>query len=73
MHVELVGFPENTWCEIDPVSSRDDYHNDGHGMSTNDSGYAVTDQFAYSGPGDSIFVVVTLPDGSTVQSRTIVW
>jgi hypothetical protein len=73
MHVELIGFPEDTWCEVDPFSSHDGYYNEGHGTQTNDSGYAVIDQFAYSGPDDSVYVVVTLPDGSTFQSETIVW
>jgi hypothetical protein len=73
MHVELVGFPPNTWCEIDPFSSRAGYYNEGHGTSTDGSGFADIDRFAYSGPGDSVWVVVTLPDGSTFESEHIVW
>jgi Fibronectin type III domain len=73
MHVELVGFAPNTSYHIQPFSSHDGYHNDGHRTSTDDSGFADINEFAYSGPGDSVWVVVTLPDGSTMQSDPIVW
>jgi hypothetical protein len=73
MHVELVGFAPNTSHHIQPFSSHDGYHNDGHRTSTDDNGFADINQFAYSGPGDSVWVVVTLPDGSTMQSPTIAW
>jgi hypothetical protein len=77
MHVELTGFAAETAYHIQPFTNgNDDYYNEGHTTTTDESGFAVIDEFAFAGTGDSVWVVVTLDsDRGTVvaQSEPYVW
>jgi hypothetical protein len=72
MHVELVGFAPDTSYDIQPHSSHPDYSNPGHGTPTDVNGNAVIDEFAYTGPGDTVWVTTTF-EGNPIESEHIGW
>jgi hypothetical protein len=75
MHVELTGFAPGTDYHVQPFSSVP-YENGGHTTRTNDTGFADIDEFAYSGPGDSVWVVVRLGSSGgpvVAESEHITW
>jgi hypothetical protein len=76
MHVELTGLLPGTAYHIQPFSTNETYHNDGHTTTAEADGTADIDEFAYAGVGESVWVVVTLDsDRDTVlaTSERIVW
>ncbi|HEX6358163.1 fibronectin type III domain-containing protein [Actinophytocola sp.] len=73
MYVELIGFAPNTFYDVEVYSSDPGYENTGHGTTTDANGYADFNQFAYSGQGDTVWVDVTLPNGTVVRSANLEW
>jgi hypothetical protein len=72
MHVELVGFPPNAQIFVDPQSTEPGYSNEGHTFTTDANGYAVDNQFAYAGIGETVHVNADL-DGETIRSNDVYW
>lgn len=72
MHIELSGFPPNTNVTLEPHSTEEGYSNR-HPTVTNDEGEVVTNRFAYAGVGHTVYVTVTMDDGTVYTSNSIVW
>lgn len=72
MHVELVGFPPNTDIFVDPQSTDPSYQNEGYTFRTDANGYAVDNQFAYAGVGETVHVNADL-DGEQIRSNDVYW
>jgi hypothetical protein len=73
MHVELVGLLPNTHYDLMPHSTAPTYSNPGGDCTTDDTGYCVTDQFAYHEAGDTVWVTATGPDGVELRSNDLFW
>lgn len=74
MHVVLTGFEPHTPYRVMPYNNADDgYTNPGHTVTTDANGNETIDQFAYTGPGETVWVEVVLPDGTPIRSNTVVW
>ncbi|MFL6120997.1 fibronectin type III domain-containing protein [Actinophytocola sp.] len=73
MHVELHGMRPNTQYHLQPFSDDAAYSNPGGECTTDGSGYCETDQFAYSGVGHTVWIVVTDPGGVDTRSNDYVW
>ena len=74
MHVELIGLAPNTAYDLMPDSTDTLYENPGYTITTDDSGYGVTDQFAYHGVGNTVWVTATSQaDGSVTRSNDLPW
>jgi hypothetical protein len=72
MHVELIGFPPNADIFVDPHSTDPTYSNEGHTFHTDANGYAVDDQFAYAGVGNTVHVNADL-NGKPIRSNDVYW
>jgi hypothetical protein len=72
MHVVLNHMRPDTTYHLQPHSSAT-YNNPGGECTTDGSGYCQTDQFAYAGVGDTVWIVVTDPDGVDTRSNDYVW
>jgi hypothetical protein len=74
MHVQLTGLQPNTRYSLMPDSSNETYSNPGGDVMTDANGNAVTEQFAYTGVGQTVWVTATSQaDGSVVRSNDLVW
>ncbi|GGP81590.1 fibronectin type III domain-containing protein [Saccharothrix coeruleofusca] len=74
MHVVLTGFDPRTAYLVKPYNNAGDgYTNPGHTVTTDANGNETIDQFAYTGPGETVWVEVVLPDGTPIRSNTVVW
>jgi hypothetical protein len=74
MHVQLTGLQPNTRYNLMPDSSNTNYSNPGGWVVTDANGNAVTEQFAYTGVGHTVWVTATSQaDGSVVRSNDLVW
>ena len=73
MHIVLSGFPSGTEVFLKPYSLDSDYSNEGYPTTTRADGSEETDQFANAKVGERLYVIGTLPDGTTVRSNTITW
>jgi hypothetical protein len=74
MHIQLTGLQPNTRYSLMPDSSNETYSNPGGDVTTDGGGNAVTEQFAYTGVGQTVWVTATSQaDGSVVRSNDLVW
>ena len=73
MHVELIDMQPNTQYNLMPHSTHPDYENPGSTCMTDDTGYCVTDRFAYHEAGETVWVTVTGPDGTETRSNDLFW
>jgi hypothetical protein len=74
MRVQLSGLRPNTKYTLMPDSSNENYSNPGGDVTTDANGNAVTEQFAYTGVGHTVWVTATsTADGSVVRSNDLVW
>jgi len=74
MHVVMTGFAPNTEYHIEPYSDANDgYDNPGYTTTTDVNGYKEFDRFAYTGPNETVWVEVVLPDGTTIRSNRVTW
>jgi len=72
MHVELTGFPPNTDVFLMPYSTDTTYNNPGYTVTTDDNGYASTDQFAYHDVGQTVHVNADF-NGQQERSNDVLW
>ncbi|RKT69181.1 fibronectin type III domain protein [Saccharothrix variisporea] len=72
MHIVMTGFDPNTRYHVQPYSNSP-YSNPGHTTTTEPDGSKVLDKFAYTGPGETVWVEVVLPDGTPIRSNQVVW
>ncbi|NUT99719.1 MAG: fibronectin type III domain-containing protein, partial [Saccharothrix sp.] len=73
MHVVMTGFEPNTFYDVEVYSTRPGYSNPGYGTTTDANGYKMFEQFAYGSSGATVWVEVTLPDGTLIRSNEFVW
>jgi hypothetical protein len=74
MNVVLTGFAPNTPYLVEPYNNAGDgYTNPGHTTTTDANGSKTINQFAYTGPGETVWVEVILPDGTPIRSNEVVW
>ncbi|WP_051773359.1 fibronectin type III domain-containing protein [Saccharothrix sp. NRRL B-16314] len=74
MHVVLTGFDPNTSYHVQPYNNDNDgYTNPGYTTTTDANGNEAFDRFAYTGPGETVWVEVILPDGTPIRSNQLVW
>ncbi|MFD7657923.1 fibronectin type III domain-containing protein [Actinosynnema sp. NPDC059797] len=73
MRVVMIGFDPNTRYEVKPYNNDNDgYENPGHGADTDANGYATFQAFAYTGPGEQVWVETTW-NGIRIQSDPYTW
>lgn len=73
MHFELTNFPPNTSVDIQPFSNDPGYSNGGATLTTDDNGFQDGNRFAYTGPDEVVWIVVTLPDNRRFESNRLTW
>ncbi len=73
MNVVMTGFDPNTFYDVEVYSSNPSYENPGYGTTTNADGYSGFEAFAYAGTGYTVWVDVTLSDGTVVRSNDLIW
>lgn len=74
MHVEMTGFAPGTEYHVDPYNDADDgYTNPGYTTTTESDGSSTFDRFAYTGPGESVWVEVDVPGIGIVRSNQVTW
>jgi hypothetical protein len=74
MHIQLTGLQPNTRYSLMPDSSNENYSNPGGDVLTDANGNGVTEQFAYTGVGHTVWVTATSQaDGTVTRSNDLVW
>jgi hypothetical protein len=73
MHVVMTGFASGTRYDVMPYNDAGDgYTNPGYGTTTDANGYSEFDRFAYTGPGENVWVEVVV-DGVPIRSNLLRW
>jgi fibronectin type III domain protein len=74
MHIQLIGMAPNTAYDLMPHSTDASYTNPGYTITTDDTGWAETEQFAYAGAGNTVWVIATSQaDGAETRSNDLPW
>ncbi|SEQ81270.1 hypothetical protein SAMN05216188_105197 [Lentzea xinjiangensis] len=68
MHIVMTGFAPNTRYTVTPHSTSPTYENGGHGITTDEQGYAEFNAFYYNVAGDTVWVTT-----GGVESNRLEW